>query len=155
MFLSPVLYAAASPTQRQQALLSARHVLDVAFPHLNRAHWLAALDQVQPPLLTLPDHSVHLTHEGLAALAGHLATIPDGGEPPARAAPLGQPAKPAASKKQTYAVPLDLREQLANLSYWRRTGINQLVRAALAQFLSQYPEARQPRPDRDLPPPPA
>jgi hypothetical protein len=144
MFPPPVPYAAASPTQRQQPLLSARHVLDVAFPHLNRAHWLAALDQVQPPLLTLPDHPVHLTHEGLAALAGHLATIPD--EAAARA---------AASKKQTYAVPLDLREQLANLSYWRRTGVNQLVRAALAQFLSQYPEARQLRPDRDLPPPPA
>ena len=152
MFPPPVPYAAASSTQRQQALLSARQVLDVAFPHLSRAHWLAALDEVQPPLLALPDHPVHLTHEGLAALAGHLATIPDEGEPPAQVAPLGQPAKLAASKKQTYAVPLDLCEQLANLSYWRRIGISQLVRDALAQLLSQYPEARRPRPDRAPPP---
>ena len=156
MFPPPLPYAAASPTPRQQALLSARHVLDVAFPHLSRAHWVAALDEVQPPLLTLPDQPVHLAHEGLAALAFHLATLPDGRERPASGPPpLGPPPKLAAAKKQTYAIPLDLCEQLANLSYWRRIGISQLVRDALAQLLDQYPESRRPRPDRDPPPLPA
>jgi hypothetical protein len=151
MFPPPLPYAAASPTQRQQALLSARQVLDVAFPHLSRAHWVAALDEVQPPLLNLPDQPVHLAHEGLAALAFHLAKVPDEREQPASE----PPPKLAAAKKQTYSIPLDLCEQLANLSHWRRIGITHLVRAALAQFLSQYSEARQPRPDRDLPTPPA
>jgi hypothetical protein len=151
----PLPYAAASPTQRQQALLSARQVLDVAFPHLSRAHWVAALDEVQPPLLALPDQPVHLTHDGLAVLAFHLAPVPNGGDTPAGVAPLGRPRKVASAKKQTYTVPLDLREQLANLSYWRRMAINQLVLDALAQLLGQYPEARRPRPDRDPPLPPA
>lgn len=155
LFPLPLPYAAASPTQRQQALLSARHVLDGAFPHLSRAHWVAALDQVQPPLLALPDQPVHLTHDGLAALACHLAPAPTGGDPLGQAPPLGQSPKLAAAKKQTYAVPLDLCEQLANLSYWRRIGISQLVREALAQLLAQHPEARRPRPDRDSPTPPA
>lgn len=157
MLPPPLPYAAASPTQRQQALLSARHVLDVAFPHLSRAHWVAALDEMQPLLLTLPDQPVHLTHEGLAALALHLTTVtvPDGREQPSSGAvPLGQPPKMAAAKKQTYTIPLDLCEQLANLSYWRRIGLSQLVRDALAQLLDQYPEARRPRPDRDPLPPP-
>ncbi|MGI4742716.1 MAG: hypothetical protein ACRYG7_46760 [Janthinobacterium lividum] len=153
MSLPPLPYAAASPTQRQQALLSARHVLDVVFPHLSRAHWVAALDEVRPPLLALPDQPVLLTHEGLAALTFHLAPAPPEGDPAVpQAAPLGRPGELATAKKQTYAVPLDLREQLANLSYWRRIGISQLVRDALAQLLAQYPEARRPRPDRHPPP---
>lgn len=149
-------YIQATPAQRQQALLSARQIFDVTYPHFDRAQWVAALEQTQPPLLVLPDQPVQLTHDGLAALAFHLAPVAEQAAATVPIAFPGQPVpKPAErSKKQTYAVPLDVCWQLDNVHYWCRIPITRLVIAALRQYLGQYPEAQHPRPDRGLIPPP-
>lgn len=140
-------YAAASFTQRQQALLSARQVLAAAYPQLADAAWVTALDRVQPPLLLPAEGAALLAPEGLAALVGCLAAGPPaaGERAPAPAAhPPPAPATP--DKKQTYAIELPLIEQLANTAYWLHRSITGLVNEALTQLLAQHPEAQRPRP---------
>ena len=163
---SSISYSEASPQQRHLAQHSARHVLEAAYPHLSRAQWELALDHVQPLLLRQANRVV-LAHEGLAALVYHLASTNPAApeestqELPVLASPvtastsqrrnLGLPA--AKDKKQTYAIPLGLLDQLANVSYWRRIRINHIVLDALAQWLRQYPEAQRPRPTAPPPDP--
>lgn len=156
-------YVQATPAQRQLALERARQVLDPAYPHLSWAQWVAALDQVQPLLWLLPGPVIQPAHEGLAALASYLAPLAAAAEQAAAAGPpaapgqlVPEPAGPSGQrKKQTYAVPLDVCEQLANVQYWCRLSITRLVIDALRQYLGRFPEARRPRPDRDPPPPSA
>lgn len=138
-----LLYAAASFTQRQQALLSARQVLAAAYPQLTDAEWVAALDQVQPPLLLPAEGSALLAPEGLAALVGCLAGTGPAASPGGRSP---QPSPAARTKKQTFDLDLAVAEQLANATYWLRRSMTELVNEALAQHLAQYPEAQRPRP---------
>lgn len=144
-------YAQATPAQRQQALRSAQQVLAAAYPHVCRAHWSAAIEQVQPPLLVpTPGGPVLLAHEGLAALGLYLAAPPPPTAAPAGVAPgpADVPRSPApTSCKQTYAISPDLREQLARISYWRRVPVNQLVVHGLTRLVADYPaEAARPVP---------
>lgn len=144
-------YAQASFLERQQALLAARQLLGPAFPHLADAAWVAAFDQVQPPLLRLPEGTGGvLAPEGLAALVSHLATDaapPAAGPPPPVPPPAPSP-KALPTKKQTYLMELTVIEQLNNAYYWLRRPVASVVNEALAQWLARCPEARQPRPSR-------
>jgi hypothetical protein len=154
---TPLFYAQATAAEQHQALLGARQVLDAAFPHVSPAQWAAALTQTNPALLVAEPGPVRPSHEGLAGLVYHLATSP---LPAPAAGPMAtdSPAPAAdlttgllASRKQTYAIPDDVRAQLANLSYWSRIPINRLVVQALRQYLAQHPAAYRPRPADDSP----
>ena len=141
---SPLLpYREASPFQRTQALHGARRILDAAYPTLSGAQWQAALAQLQLPLQVLGDQA-SLPPEALATLVQYLEaqyrTPPPGPGVPA-------PARPAEKlRKQTYGIAPSLITALARVSHWRRRRVSQLVNEALAQLLSQYPEAQVPVP---------
>jgi len=151
---TPILYAQATAAEQHQALLGARQVLDAAFPHVSPAQWAAALTQANPALLVAEPGPARPSHEGLAGLVYHLATSP---LPTAEPMATGSPAPAVnltagpASRKQTYAIPDDVRTQLANLSYWSRIPINRLVVQALRQYLAQHPAAQRPHPADDSP----
>lgn len=154
MFPPPLPYANASAAQQHQALLCARQVLDAAYPDLTRAQWVAALAQVNPLLhLGAADQAV-LPHAGLAALVYHLATRatpdhavlapePDSG-PAAAPAPAKTPVLP--SRKQTYVIPDEVCQQLADFSYWSRWPIYQLIVEGARQLMAKHPEFQRPRP---------
>jgi hypothetical protein len=152
---TPLFYAQATAAEQHQALLSARQVLDAAFPQVSPTQWAAALTQANPALLVAEPGPVRPSHEGLTALVYHLATSPTqvagpmATDSPAPAADLT--AGLLASRKQTYAIPNDVRTQLANVSYWSRIPINRLVVQALRQYLAQHPAAHRPRPADDSP----
>ncbi len=141
-------YAQASAFQRTQALNGARQVLDAAYPFLNYSQWQHALDQLQLPLQVTADQA-GLTHDGLATLVQYLAAqyrTPAASGSWLPGSPAGSPVANK-SRKQTYSLSPEVTEQLARVSYWCRIPKSQLVNEALAQWLSQHPEASLPLPE--------
>jgi hypothetical protein len=141
-------FAQASPLLRHQALASARQILGAAYYSIAEAQWHQAFEELQLPLYRLGDGPASLSAEGLLALLQYLearyrlsstATPSAGPTPPA--VPAAQPIK------QTYAINPDVATQLGRVSYWCRQPRSRLVNQALAQLLSQYPEASIPVPE--------
>lgn len=142
-------FAQASPLLRHQAMVSARQILGAAYYSIEEAQWQQALEELQPTLYRLGDGPANLSAEGLLTLQQYLearyrlrsmATV--------GATKLTTPAVPAPQPtKQTYAINPDVATQLGRVSYWCRKSRSRLVNQALAQLLSQYPEASIPVPE--------
>ena len=151
-----VPYAQASPFQRAQGLRSARVILDAAYLFLAPAQWQQALDYLQLPLHMSGGQATFLP-DGLGALVHYLEAqyrpqstngVPSFTAPGRPDAALLLLAEEPATK-QTHAIRNSLTEKLVRVSYWRRQPRTWFVNAALAQLLSQYPEALIPVPDDD------
>ncbi|RZK87699.1 MAG: hypothetical protein EOO62_38795 [Hymenobacter sp.] len=151
-----VPYLQSSTFQRAQGLRSARVILDAAYLFLEPAQWQQALDYLQLPLHVRGGQATFLP-DGLGALVHYL-------EAQYRPKPTGElpgftaPGRPDAAlrlladeprTKQTHAIHNSLIEQLVRVSHWRRQSRTWFVNAALAQLLSQYPEALLPVPGDD------
>lgn len=148
-----VPYAQASPFQRAQGLRSAQVILDAAYLFLEPAQWQQALDYLQLPLHVRGGQATFLP-DGLGALVHYLEaqyrsqstsglpafTAP--GRPDAALRLLAEEPR----TKQTHAIHNSLIEKLVRVSHWRRQPRTWFVNAALAQLLSQYPEALLPVP---------
>jgi hypothetical protein len=147
-----VPYGQALPFQRAQGLRSARSILDAAYPFLGPAQWHEALDFLQLPLHVSGGQATFLP-DGLATLVHYLEAqyrprLTDGLPGfPARMAPNSVLLTAEPTTKHTYAIRNSLLEQLVRLSYWRRRPQNWFINLALAQLLSQCPEANRPLPD--------
>lgn len=149
-----VPYAQTTPFQRAQGLRSAQVILDAAYPFLVPAQWQQALDYLQLPLYVRGGQATFLS-DGLGTLVHYLEAQyrpqPTGELPdfitPRRpdAALLLLPEEP--TTKQTHAIRNSLIKKLVRVSYWRRQPRTWFVNAALAQLLSQYPEALIPVPE--------
>jgi len=149
-----VPYALASPFQRAQGLRGARVILDAAYPFLSIGQWQQVLDYLQLPLHVcgsqvafLPDGLGNLVHY----LEAQYRPKPAGNPAPTGTAASGRPEvtlpTEESTTKQTYAIRNSLTEMLDRLSYWRRQPRAGFVNSALAQFLTQYPEASTPIPE--------
>ena len=140
-------YHEARPTQRYQTMVLARRVVQAAYPFLEEAQWVQALEALRLPLC-LDEGEVTLQRDGLTTLVQYLAacypTVPttdifaspvplpgdNGGEP----------------RKQTFSIAAGLALQLKRVGYWKREPVAWLVQQALALLLRQYPEAFKPTP---------
>ena len=153
-FQALVPYLQASPFQRAQGLRSARVILDAAYLFLEPAQWQQALDYLQLPLHVRGGQATFLP-DGLGALVHYLEaqyrsqstsglpafTAP--GRPDAALRLLAE----EPTTKQTHAIRNSLIEKLVRVCHWRRQSRTWFVNAALAQLLSQYPEALIPVPE--------
>lgn len=147
--LTGLAFGQAPPLLRHQALASARQILGAAYPFVAEAQWHQAFDELQLPLYRSGDGPASLAADGLTVLVQYLegryraAAV----SAPSVAATPTPPAVAAAQPiKQTYAIYPDLATQLERVSYWCRQSRSRLVNQALAQSLSQYPEASIPVP---------
>jgi hypothetical protein len=144
--LTSLPFAQAPPLLRHQALASARQILGAAYPFVAEAQWHQAFDELQLPLYRSGDGPASLAVDGLTALVQYLEAryrAATASEPAATAPLTVASAQPI---KQTYAIYPDLATQLERVSYWCRQPRSRLVNQALAQSLSQYPEASIPVP---------
>lgn len=148
-----VPYTQASPFQRAQGLRSARVILDAAYLFLEPAQWQQALDYLQLPLHVRGGQATFLP-DGLGALVHYLETQYRSQSTSGLSA-FTAPGRPDAAlrllaeeptTKQTHAIRNSLIEKLVRVSHWRRQSRTWFVNAALAQLLSQYPEALHPVP---------
>lgn len=145
-------YAQASPFQRAQGLRSARAILEAAYLFLSPAQWQQALDHLQLPLHVSGGQAAFLP-DGLGVLVHYLEAHyrpPSAGGPLSSATPGRLNAALLAEEpttKHTYSIRNSLVEQLIRVSYWRRQSRTWFINVALAQLLSQYPEASIPLPE--------
>jgi hypothetical protein len=140
-------YDEALPTQRYQTMVLARQVIQAAYPFLEEAQWVQALEELRLPLC-LYEGEVTLQRDRLTTLVEYLAacypTVPAAD---IFASPVPLPDDEAQdSRNQTFSISVGVALQLKRVSYWKRVPVGWLVNQALALLLRQYPEAWKPTP---------